>query len=208
MFNPTPPPLKLAIMASGRGSNFEAIYQAIQTHKLNAKIILLLSDQAQAKAITSAQEKKIPTVVCSRQTYPTKAVFEEALIEAIRQTAPDLVVLAGYMKILSPSFISAFENKIVNIHPALLPAFPGLDGQKQALDYGVKIAGCTVHFVDSGVDTGPIIMQQTVPVLDDDTEETLSLRILKEEHNTYWRAIKLIADGRVRLEGRKVSVTN
>lgn len=190
-------PTKLAIMASGRGSNFEALYAAIKNEKLNAEIKVLVSDNPESGALTSANNKNIPAECCNRKSYSSKEQFEIALISKINEYDTDLIILAGYMRILGKEFVDTFEGKILNIHPSLLPSFPGLHAQKQALDYGVKYSGCTVHYVDAGLDSGPIIMQRTVPVLDNDTEKTLSLRILKEEHDIYWRAIKLITESKL-----------
>jgi phosphoribosylglycinamide formyltransferase 1 len=190
---------RLAVLASGRGSNFEAIYSAIKAGKLSAEIVHIISDNPKAKILDTAKSLDLPLSLFAYKSFPTKEEYEKNIINKITEVRADLIVLAGYMRILSPDFVKAFAGKIINIHPALLPAFPGLHAQKQALDYGVKISGCTVHFVDSGVDTGRIIMQKAVPVLDTDTEETLSQRILTEEHDLYWRAIKLVAEGKVKL---------
>lgn len=185
----------LGILLSGRGSNFEAIARNVQAGKIPAKIAVVISNREEASGLAKAREmglaaRFIPSKGKEREAY------DREVVAALEEAKVDLVCLAGFMRILSPYFIRAFPRRILNIHPALLPAFPGLDAQKQALDYGVKFSGCTVHIVDEGVDTGPIIRQAVVPVLDDDTEETLAARILKEEHRIYSEAICLMLEGR------------
>ncbi|MGI6224790.1 MAG: phosphoribosylglycinamide formyltransferase [Peptococcales bacterium] len=184
---------RLAVLASGRGSNLQALIDAIQKGEIPAEIAVVISDKLNAIALERARKHNIPAITILRNDFPTREVFEEKILEAIKEYQCDLICLAGFMRILSPYFINNAKVKIINIHPSLLPAFPGLNAQKQALDYGVKFSGCTVHFVDEGMDTGPIILQAVVPVLDDDTEETLADRILKEEHRIYPEAIKLLA---------------
>jgi phosphoribosylglycinamide formyltransferase-1 len=184
---------RLAVLASGRGSNLQALIDAIQKGEISAEIAVVISDKPNAIALKRARKHNIPAITILRNDFPTREVFEEKILEAIKEYQCDLICLAGFMRILSPYFINNAKVKIINIHPSLLPAFPGLNAQKQALDYGVKFSGCTVHFVDEGMDTGPIILQAVVPVLDDDTEETLADRILKEEHRIYPEAIKLLA---------------
>lgn len=191
-------------MASGRGSNFEAIYKAIKAGKLNAEVTVVISNKPEAKVITSAAEKKLPTAAVRPKDFDCRADYEEKISAIIDQSGAEIIVLAGYMLILGEEFIGKYENRIVNIHPALLPSFPGLDVQQKAIDYGVKFSGCTIHFVDEGTDTGPIIMQRVVPVLDNDTDASLSKRILKEEHDSYWKAIQLIADKKIKVDGRRV----
>lgn len=197
---------KLAVLASGRGSNFQSIVEKIEAGEVPAVVDVLISDNPQARALRIAREHGIETAVFRREDYPTNKAHNEAMVEFLRPRNIDLVILAGYMRILRKPMLEAYPNRIINIHPALLPAFPGLEAQKQALDYGVRYSGCTVHFVDEGVDTGPIILQAVVPVEQDDTVETLSARILKEEHKLLPRAITLIAQGKVEVHGRKVRI--
>ncbi len=194
---------RLGILISGRGSNFIAIADAIATHRLDAEIAVVISNRADAPGIALGRERGFDVVV-----LPSKAMDREAydrqLIDELRKNRVDLVCLAGYMRILSGHFIREFHQRILNIHPSLLPAFPGLDAQHQALAHGVKFSGCTAHFVEEGLDSGPIIRQAAVPVLDDDTAESLSARILKEEHRIYPEAIALVLSGQYRVEGRRV----
>ncbi|MBR4526506.1 MAG: phosphoribosylglycinamide formyltransferase [Acidaminococcaceae bacterium] len=193
-------------MVSGRGSNLQSIIDHIAEGKLNVEIAVVVSDHKEAFALERAAKAGIPTAVVERKGCKDKAEFEDKIDAALREAGAEVVVLAGFMRILTGHFISRWEHKIINIHPALLPSFKGLDAQGQAVDYGVKVAGCTVHFVDEGTDTGPIILQKVVPVLDDDTEETLAARILKEEHKALPEAIQLWADGKLTIKGRKVYV--
>jgi phosphoribosylglycinamide formyltransferase-1 len=188
----------LSILLSGRGSNFVAIADAIEAGRLDAEIAVVLSDRADAPGLAVARERGIPTFSAAG------AGRDATLIEHLLVREVDLICLAGYMRVLSPTFLSQFPNHILNIHPSLLPAFPGLHAQRQALEHGVKVTGCTVHFVDEGLDSGPIVRQAAVPVLEDDTEETLSARILKEEHRIYSEAIALVLSGRYRISGRTV----
>jgi len=197
---------KLAVLASGRGSNFASIVEKIEAGDVPAVVDALVSDNPQAKALDVARAHGIATAVFRREDFPTNKTHNQAIVDFLRPRGIDLVVLAGYMRIVKAPLLEAFPNRIVNIHPALLPSFPGLHGQKQALDYGVKVSGCTVHFVDAEVDHGPIILQAAVPVEQDDTEETLSARILVEEHKLLPRAITLIAQGKVVVEGRRVRI--
>ena len=198
--------LKLAVLASGSGSNLQAMIDAIAAGALPAKIQLALSDKPDAFALERAKQAGIPTVVISPQTFATREEYDRQVVAAIQQYEVDVVALAGYMRIVTPEFLQAFPQRVVNIHPALLPAFPGLHGQRQAWEYGVKVSGCTVHFVDEGTDTGPIIAQATVPVLDTDDADTLAARILEQEHRLYPYVLKLLAEGRVSIEGRKVKI--
>jgi phosphoribosylglycinamide formyltransferase-1 len=188
---------KLAVLVSGRGSNLQSIIDNVENGMLKdkAQIALVISNNPQAYALERAQKYNIETLIVDSAKFKDKAQYEAQIISAIKQKGADLICLAGYMKLLSPEFVRAFPHKIINIHPALLPACPGLHVQKKALDYGVKFSGCTVHFVDEGCDTGPIIIQAVVPVMDDDTEETLSARILEQEHKIYPEAIRRIAEG-------------
>ncbi|HHV44627.1 MAG TPA: phosphoribosylglycinamide formyltransferase [Firmicutes bacterium] len=196
--------LKLGILVSGRGSNLQAIIDAIEAGRLAAQIQVVISDRADAFALKRAAAYGIPTEVILREDYPDKQQFEAAIVRSLQAREVELVVLAGFIRLLSGWFLEHFKWRVINIHPSLLPAFPGLNAQAQALEYGVRVSGCTVHFVDEGMDSGPIILQRTVPVLDDDTVETLSLRILEQEHLAYPEAINLIAKGMLRIEGRRV----
>lgn len=197
---------KIGVVVSGRGSNLQSIIDHIAEGKLNVEIAVVVSDHKEAFALERAAKAGIPTAVVERKGCKDKAEFEDKIDAALREAGSEVVVLAGFMRILTGHFISRWEHKIINIHPALLPSFKGLDAQGQAVDYGVKVAGCTVHFVDEGTDTGPIILQKVVPVLDDDTEETLAARILVEEHKALPEAIQLWADGKLTIKGRKVYV--
>ena len=195
-------PLRLGILASGRGSNFAAILDAIDAGRCPAEVAILVSDRPDAEALERAAAHAIPTAVVVPTDYPDREKYDLQVVERLRAAKVQLVALAGYMRIVTPAFLAAFPDRVINIHPALLPAFPGLHAQRQALEYGVKVSGCTVHFVDEGVDSGPIILQQAVEVRDDDTEESLSARILVEEHKLYPEAIRRIARGEVPLGGR------
>lgn len=197
--------LAIGVLASGRGSNLASIIAAIETGKINGEIQIVLSDQPRAQALVRAREAGIGARAIPRSDYRTKAEFESALAQAL--AGVDLVVLAGFMRLLSPQFVEQFPGKIMNIHPALLPSFPGLDAQKQAVEYGVRFSGCTVHFVDGGMDTGPIILQAAVPVLPEDTPSVLAERILIEEHRLYPEAISLYAQGRLSILGRRVIIS-
>ena len=197
---------KIGVVVSGRGSNLQSIIDHIAEGKLNVEIAVVVSDHKEAFALERAAKAGIPTAVVERKGCKDKAEFEDKIDAALRDKGAEVVVLAGFMRILTGHFISRWENRIINIHPALLPSFKGVDAQGQAVDYGVKIAGCTVHFVDEGTDTGPIILQKAVPVFDDDTEETLAARILVEEHKALPEAIRLWADGKLTIKGRKVYV--
>lgn len=197
---------KIGVVVSGRGSNLQSIIDHIAKGKLNVEIAVVVSDHKEAFALERAAKAGIPTAIVERKGCKDKAEFEDKIDAALREAGAEVVVLAGFMRILTGHFISRWEHKIINIHPALLPSFKGLDAQGQAVDYGVKVAGCTVHFVDEGTDTGPIILQKVVPVLDDDTEETLAARILVEEHKALPEAIQLWADGKLTIKGRKVYV--
>ena len=196
--------IKLGVLVSGRGSNLQAIIDNIEKGSLNAEIAVVISDQADAYALERARKHKIPAVHIDAKKHKTRDAYDAALVGELKKRTVDLVCLAGFMRIITPVLIKAFPNRILNIHPSLLPAFPGLHVQKKALNHGVKFSGCTVHFVDEGVDTGPIIIQAVVPVLDNDTENSLSERILKQEHKIYSRAIQLFAEGRLTIEGRHV----
>ncbi|MCD6453698.1 MAG: phosphoribosylglycinamide formyltransferase [Candidatus Aminicenantes bacterium] len=199
---------RIAVLLSGRGSNFRALYKATKEGKIPAEIVLVITDKKNALGAASAREYGIETLYFRRKDYPDRVLFDMAIADAIEKRNIDLICLAGYMRILSPEFIKRFRGRIMNIHPALLPCFPGLHAQKQALDYGVRFSGATVHFVDEGVDSGPIILQSVVPVYQDDTEETLAERILKEEHRIYPEAVKLFFEGRLEIKGKKVIIKN
>jgi phosphoribosylglycinamide formyltransferase-1 len=193
-------------MGSGKGSNFAALAEACAAGKVPAEIALVVSDVAEARILDRARARNLPARFIAPGQFRTRLdeAAERAYVGALRAARVDLVVLAGFMRVLKGEFLGAFEGRIVNIHPSLLPSFPGLEAWKQALDYGVKVAGCTVHFVDAGVDSGPIIGQQTVPVLDEDTPETLHQRIHAAEHDLYPRCVAAIASGAVSIRGRRV----
>jgi phosphoribosylglycinamide formyltransferase-1 len=193
----------LGILLSGRGSNFEAIARNVLAGTLPARIALVISNRADAGGLERARALGVPARLMPSKGKDRDA-YDNELIAALRESEVNIVCLAGFMRLLGPGFVRAFPGRILNIHPALLPAFPGLEAQKQALDYGVKFTGCTVHLVDEGVDTGPILCQAVVPVLEDDTVETLSARILKDEHRIYSEAIRLMCEDRVRAVGRRV----
>lgn len=195
---------RIAVIASGRGSNFQAVVDAIGAGQIPATCVALITDNPKAYAIERAEKVGIPRVVIDYASFPSREVYERALLAAMQDTRADLFVLAGYMRILGSAIVRAFPGKMVNIHPALLPSFTGLHAQRQAVQYGVKIAGCTVHFVDESLDGGPIILQRWVPVLDDDDEDSLAGRILKQEHIAFPEAIQLFCEGRLEIVGRKV----
>lgn len=197
----------LGVLVSGRGSNLQAILDAILAERLKAKIGVVISDSPDALALKRVAGFDIATAVIERRKFADRAAFEQAIAKELGLHHVELVVLAGFMRVLGSEFIGRFPGRIMNIHPALLPSFPGLDAQAQAVRYGVKVSGCTVHFVDEGVDTGPIILQEAVPVLDGDDEHTLAERILHVEHKLYPRAIGLYCEGRLRVEGRKVIIS-
>ncbi len=188
---------KLGILVSGRGSNLQAIIDAIQKGEVNAEIAVIISNKKKALALEKGDRYGIPALFLDPKLYGSKKDYDLALVEKLQSYAPDLICLAGYMRILRTEFIQAFAGRIINIHPSLLPSFPGLHAQKQALDHGVKIAGCTVHLVEEEVDAGPIILQAAVPVLNEDNEDSLSARILQQEHIIYPQAIQMFIEGRV-----------
>jgi phosphoribosylglycinamide formyltransferase-1 len=194
---------RLGILLSGRGSNFGAIADSISEGRLDAEIGVVISNRPGAPGIAAAQERGFPARVLESKGLD-REIYDRRLVAALRENKVDLVCLAGYMRLLSGYFIREFQMKILNIHPSLLPAFPGLDAQHQALEHGVKFSGCTVHFVEEGLDSGPIVRQAVVPVEDDDTAESLSARILIEEHRIYSQAIALVLSGKFRIEGRRV----
>jgi phosphoribosylglycinamide formyltransferase-1 len=195
---------RIAVLLSGRGSNFEALADGVAAGRIpNAEITVVLSNREGAPGIDKAQQRKIMTRVIPSKGLEREA-YDRQVVAALRGQEIDLVCLAGYMRLLSPFFVASFPNRILNIHPSLLPSFPGLESQRQALEYGVKFAGCTVHFVDENLDAGPIVLQSAVRVLDDDTEATLSARILAEEHRIYSEAVRIVLEGRYNIEGRRV----
>ncbi len=199
--------IRIGVLASGRGSNLQAVIDNISQGRLSAEIAVVISDQADAFALERARTHGIPGVHISARGYQGRREEYDALLVAeLRKRQVDLVILAGFMRIISKALVDAFPHRIMNIHPALLPSFPGLHVQKAAIEHGVKFSGCTVHFVDEGMDTGPIIIQAVVPVLDSDTEDSLAARILVQEHKIFSRAIQLFSEGRLRVEGRRVLV--
>lgn len=198
--------INVGVLISGRGSNLQAIIDASAKGAIPAKVAVVISNKADAYGLERAKKHKIPTVVFDPKKFTDKNTYELELVKVLKEHKVDLVCLAGYMRIVGTVLLEHYPNKIINIHPALLPSFPGLHVQKAALDHGVKISGATVHFVDEGCDTGPIIVQAAVPVLEGDTEETLSARILEQEHKIYPQAIKLFAEGKIKIEGRKVRI--
>jgi len=191
--------LNLGVLVSGSGTNLQAILDAIAEGRLDARVRIVISNKPGVLALERAARAGVPTRTLVHRDFPSREAFDEALVAALREASVDLVVLAGFMRLLTPRFLDAFPERIVNIHPSLLPAFPGIDSQKQAFDYGVKIAGCTVHFVDAGTDTGPIIAQAAVPVLEDDDAESLRLRILEQEHRLLVSVLGWLSEGRVEL---------
>jgi len=198
--------INIGVLASGRGTNLQAIIEAIEGGKIEGRINIVISDNRDAFALKRAKQNNIETQYVDFKSFKNREDYDKEIIKALEEKKIDLVVLAGYMRILSPFFINAYKNKIMNIHPALLPSFPGLHAQRQAVEYGAKVSGCTVHFVDEGVDSGPIVLQKSVEVKDDDTEELLEERILKEEHQIYPKAIQLFSEGRLMIKGRRIFI--
>ena len=196
---------KLAVLVSGRGANLQAIIDSIDREELDAHLSIVISNTKDAMALKRAEKHGIKTIFIDPSTYLNSKEYDKALVLKLKEFSIDLICLAGYMRILGEEVIQTFEKKIINIHPSLLPAFPGLNAQKQAINHGVKFSGCTVHFVDSGVDSGPIILQTVVPVYDNDDEKSLSKRILEQEHYLYPKAIKMIQEKKIRLNGRTVT---
>lgn len=197
----------IAVLISGRGSNMQSIVEACKRGYINAKVSIVLSNRAEAPGLEFARSENIETVVLPHKAFPVREDYDRQVVDILHQKQVDLICLAGFMRLLSSVFVSAFPNRIMNIHPALLPSFPGLHAQKQAVEYGVKVTGCTVHFVDEGLDSGPIILQKILEVKPDDTEDSLSQRLLPLEHAAYVEAVKLFFDGRVHVENRKVVIT-
>lgn len=200
-------PLQIAVIVSGNGSNLQSIIDNIESGQINAKIVCVISNNPDAYALTRAQLHGIPCVIQENTGFKNRREYDTALVKVLQGYGVQLVVLAGYMRILSDVMVAAFPDAIMNVHPALLPSFPGLHAQQQALAYGVKFSGCTVHFVDCGTDTGPIILQAVVPVAQDDTEESLSARIQVEEHRIFPEAIKLFVAGKLTVNGHHVLIS-
>jgi phosphoribosylglycinamide formyltransferase-1 len=196
----------IGVLISGSGTNLQSIIDAIETKELDAKIQVVLSNRIDAYGLGRAKKHGIPVEVLDHKRFFNREAFDQAVVDILRAREVELVVLAGFMRLLSPVFVAAYSNRIMNIHPALLPAFPGLHVQKKAVEHGVRFSGCTVHFVNEECDEGPIIIQAVVPVFPQDTEESLASRILEQEHRIYPRAIQLYSEGRLRIEGRKVFV--
>jgi len=197
---------RIAVLLSGRGSNFVKIHDAVRDGRIDAGIGLVFSNKEDAPGLRTARERGLETVFLNPKLFPDKAEYDREIAREIRKRGTDLICLAGYMKLLTPAFCDEFQNRIMNIHPALLPSFPGLNVQQKAIDWGVRYSGCTVHFVSADVDMGPIILQAAVPVLRDDTEPTLAARILVEEHKIYPEAVSLYFQGRIEVRGRRVYI--
>jgi phosphoribosylglycinamide formyltransferase-1 len=199
--------VNVGVLVSGSGSNLQAILDAERRGELGgARVVVVISNVAGVRALERAEAAGVPTRVLPHKSFASREAFDDAMVAALQESAVELVALAGFMRIITPRLLRAFPQRIVNIHPALLPAFPGVHAHRQALDYGVKVTGCTVHFVDEGTDTGPIIFQAAVPVLDGDDEAALAARVLVEEHRLYPAAIRALAEGRVEVSGRHVRV--
>ena len=203
-------PLRVAVLASGRGSNLQALIDAIEAGQVQARIVAVISNKKEAVALERARKHGIKDLFVDPKPFAgrpdSREAYDRSLLEVLQQHEAELVLLAGYMKIVTMVLVNAYANRMMNIHPSLLPAFPGLEVQKKAIDWGCKLAGCTVHFVTEGVDEGPIIIQAAVPILDADTPETLAARILVQEHKIYPRAVQLFAEGRLRVDGRRVFI--
>lgn len=203
-------PLRVAVLASGRGSNLQALIEAIERKELDALIVAVLSNKKDVPALEWARTHGLPDLFVDPKPFVGRSdgreAYDQVLLDLLEEQRTELVLLAGYMKIVTPVLVNAYQNRMMNIHPSLLPSFPGLDVQKKALEWGCKLAGCTVHFVTEGVDEGPIILQAAVPVLDADTPESLAARILEQEHKLYPRAVQLFAEGRLRIDGRRVFI--
>lgn len=203
-------PLRVAVLASGRGSNLQAIIDAIEAGQVQATIVAVISNKKDAVALERARKHAIQAIFVDPKPFAgqpdSREAYDRALLALLQEHNVELVLLAGYMKIVTAVLVNAYANRMMNIHPSLLPSFPGLDVQKKAIDWGCKLAGCTVHFVTEGVDEGPIIVQAAVPILDQDTPETLAARILEQEHKIYPRAVQLFAEGRLRVDGRRVLI--
>jgi phosphoribosylglycinamide formyltransferase-1 len=204
----SPGTIRIAVLISGNGTNLQAIIDQCEQGAIDGTVACVISNKSSAFGLERAMNHGIPALFLDHRKYADRLEYDAALVDILREHRIDLVVLAGFMRIVTPILLNAFPNRVMNIHPALLPSFPGLDAQRQALEYGVKVSGCTVHFVDAGTDTGPIILQAVVPVLEDDTVETLSQRIHGEEHKLYPAAIQLFAQGRLSVHGRRVSISD
>jgi phosphoribosylglycinamide formyltransferase-1 len=199
---------RIAVLASGRGSNFQAIIDGIESgYVKDAEIVLLVVDQENAYAQERAGKHGIESLFINPADYKTREDYDRKIVEELKKRKTNLVLLAGYMRIVTPNVVKEYKNRMMNIHPALLPSFPGLHAQKQALDYGMKVSGCTVHFVDEEVDHGSIIIQRAVEVREDDDEDTLAARILEQEHKIYPEAVRLFVEGKLKVEGRRVKVS-
>lgn len=203
-------PLRVAVLASGRGSNLQAVIDAIEAGTVQAEIVAVISNKKEAPALERARRHGLPDLFVDPKPYAgrpdSREAYDRELLDVLRRHDVELVLLAGYMRIVTTVLVEAFANRMMNIHPSLLPSFPGLDVQQKAIEWGCKLAGCTVHFVTEGVDEGPIILQAAVPILDEDRPETLAARILEQEHKVYPRAVQLFAEGRLRVEGRRVFI--
>ena len=203
-------PLRVAVLASGRGSNLQAVIDAVEAGQVEASIVAVISNKREAAALERARTHGLPDLFVDPKPFAgrpdSREAYDRALLEILEQHNVELVLLAGYMKIVTAVLVDAYANRMMNIHPSLLPSFPGLEVQKKAIEWGCKLAGCTVHFVTEGVDEGPIILQAAVPILDGDTPDTLAARILVQEHKIYPRAVQLFAEGRLRVEGRRVII--
>jgi phosphoribosylglycinamide formyltransferase 1 len=203
-------PLRVAVLASGRGSNLQAIIDAIEAGQLQAKIVAVISNKQDAVALERARKHGLPDLFVDPKPFAgrpdSREAYDQALLDLLKKYDVELVLLAGYMKIITAVLVNSYANRMMNIHPSLLPSFPGLDVQRKAIEWGCKLAGCTVHFVTEGVDEGPIILQAAVPILDSDTAESLAARILEQEHKIYPRAVRLFAENRLRVEGRRVLI--
>lgn len=202
-----PKQLRIGVLASGGGTNLQSIIDRCGDGSLDAEIAIVICNNPGAGALERAARAGIQTRCINHREYESREGFDKAVVKALQEAGVELVVLAGFMRIITQTFIDAFPDRVINIHPALLPSFPGMHVQQQAIDYGARFSGCTVHFVDGGVDTGPILIQAVVPVMQDDTAETLAARILEQEHSIYPRAIQLIAEGRVQVNGRQVTIS-
>src|SRR5580658_651220 len=199
---------RIGVLLSGRGSNFEALAESIASGRIpNAEIAIVISNREGAPGLDRAKSRGIPTCAIPSKGLQ-RETYDRQVVTVLNEHRADLVCLAGYMRLLSPYFVAAFPNRILNIHPSLLPSFPGLESQRQALEYGVKFAGCTVHFVDENLDAGPIVLQAVLPVNDNDTEDTLSARILQEEHRIYSEAVRIVLEDRYKIQGRRVIRTS
>jgi len=196
--------MRLAVLLSGRGSNFQAIHDAVRSGKLPAEIVCVISNRAEAPGIARAREFGYAAHVIDHRIFASRAAHETEVLRVLGAAQPDYIALAGYMRLLGESFIERYRNRVVNIHPSLLPAFPGVDAQAQAVAYGVRVSGCTVHFVDEQLDAGPILVQRAVPLRDGDTADSLAARILEQEHEAYVEALELLATRRYRIDGRRV----